>query len=85
MFQKNVGFGDLIKNKLNGVIYTEDKDNKNFEKEIINILKNPEFLLKYNKEIKEGEFLFDMSNHCKKVLDFYKGSEEFYEDWYPDF
>jgi len=82
---ENVGFGDLIENKLNGVIYTEDKDNKNLEKEIINILKNPEFLLKYNKEIKEGEFLFDISNHCKKVLDIYKGSEEFYEDWDPDF
>lgn len=72
---ENVGFGDLIKNKLNEVIYTEDKDNKNLEKEITNILKNPEFLSKYNKEIKEGEFSFDINIHCKKVLDFYMGSE----------
>ncbi|MBO8139972.1 MAG: glycosyltransferase [Thermosipho sp. (in: Bacteria)] len=69
---KNVGFSDLIKNGINGIVYEEDNNNIYLKESIIKVLKNPQLLEKFNKEILKDNFDYTLENHCKEILDFYK-------------
>lgn len=70
LVSNHVGAKDFVKDKENGIV-VQAGDSKEMEKNIINILKNPELLYQYNEVICDSEFNFDFKSHCQTIYNRY--------------
>ena len=69
LVSENAGFSNLIKNGINGLIFSNKEDLK---EKIIEILKNPQLLLKFHQGILNDEFRHSLEEHTKKIIDLYE-------------
>ena len=65
----NVGAKDLIRDHKNGIVYSNGK--LGLKSAIIEVLKNPQIIDKYNREIFMNFKVKTMENHAKEILTLY--------------
>jgi len=71
LVSENVGFSDLIKDGINGLVYSDDDKNQNLKEKIIELLESPEILLQLHSGILNGNFNYSLIKHAKIILDIY--------------
>lgn len=66
-----VGLSDLIENGYNGVVYSEDDDNKDLYKCLYEILNKPAYLFDYHFRICDTDFDYEIDKHYDFIKNVY--------------